>query len=216
MLVDIWSDVVCPWCYLGKRRFEAALADFEHRDAVQVHWHSFELDPNAGPASELPAAERLAGKYGMSVEDARARQTQLEQVAAAEGLEYHLDRTRGGNTFDAHRLHQLAIDRGLGDAVMERLMRAYFTDGEETSDPEVLVRLVTEAGLDADEARAVLESDRYAEEVRADEHTAARLGIHGVPFFVLGRRYGVSGAQTSDVMLQALEKAWSETEGAAA
>jgi predicted DsbA family dithiol-disulfide isomerase len=216
MLVDIWSDVVCPWCYLGKRRFESALAEFEHRDDVQVHWHSFELDPNAGPASDLPGAERLAAKYGMSVEDARARHAQLEQVAAAEGLEYHLDRTRGGNTFDAHRLHQLAIDRGLGDAVMERLMRAYFTDGEQTSDPEVLVRLVTEAGLDADEARAVLESDRYAEEVRADEHTAARLGINGVPFFVLGRRYGVSGAQTSDVMLEALEKAWSETEGAAA
>jgi predicted DsbA family dithiol-disulfide isomerase len=216
MLVDIWSDVVCPWCYLGKRRFESALAEFEHRDDVQVHWHSFELDPNAGPASDLPGAERLAAKYGMSVEDARARHAQLEQVAAAEGLEYHLDRTRGGNTFDAHRLHQLAIDRGLGDAVMERLMRAYFTDGEQTSDPEVLVRLVTEAGLDADEARSVLESDRYAEEVRADEHTAARLGINGVPFFVLGRRYGVSGAQTSDVMLEALEKAWSETEGAAA
>ena len=216
MLVDIWSDVVCPWCYLGKRRFESALADFEHRDDVQVHWHSFELDPNAGPASDRPGAERLAAKYGMSVEDARARHAQLERTAAAEGLEYHLDRTRGGNTFDAHRLHQLAIDRGLGDAVMERLMRAYFTEGELTSDPEALVRLVTEAGLDADEARAVLASDRYADEVRADEHTAARLGIHGVPFFVLGRRYGVSGAQTADVMLEALEKAWSETESGAA
>jgi predicted DsbA family dithiol-disulfide isomerase len=216
MLVDIWSDVVCPWCYVGKRRFEAALEGFEHRDEVQVHWHSFELDPSAGPASELPGAERLAAKYGMSVEEARARHTQLEDLAAGEGLEYHLDRTRGGNSFDAHRLHQLAIDRGLSDAVMERLMRGYFTEGEPIGDPEVLVRLVTEAGLDAGEARAVLASDRYAEEVRADEHTAARLGVRGVPFFVLGRRYGVSGAQTADVMLEALEKAWSETQGAAA
>jgi predicted DsbA family dithiol-disulfide isomerase len=216
MLVDIWSDVVCPWCYLGKRRFEAALENFEHRDAVQVHWHSFELDPQAGPSGDVPGAERLAAKYGMSVEDARARHVQLEETAAAEGLEYHLDRTRGGNSLDAHRLHQLAIDRGLSDAVMERLMRAYFTDGEAIDDREVLLRLVTEAGLDAGEARAVLDSDRYTEEVRADEHTAARIGIRGVPFFVLGRRFGVSGAQTPDLMLEALQKAWEETQGEAA
>jgi predicted DsbA family dithiol-disulfide isomerase len=216
MLVDIWSDVVCPWCYLGKRRLEAALARFPHRDAVQVHWHSFELDPQSGPSSDVPSAERLAAKYGMSVEDARARHAQLEELAAAEGLEYHLDRTRGGNSFDAHRLHQLAIDRGLSDAVMERLMRAYFTEGEAIDDREVLLRLVAEAGLDPEEARAVLESDRYAEDVRADEGTAARIGIRGVPFFVLGRRFGVSGAQAPDIMLQALEKAWEETQGAAA
>jgi predicted DsbA family dithiol-disulfide isomerase len=216
LMVDIWSDVVCPWCYVGKRRFEAALARFEHRDDVAVAWHSFELDPQAGPASELPGAERLAAKYGMSVEDARARHAQLEQLAAGEGLEYHLDRTRGGNSFDAHRLHQLAIERGLGDAMMERLMRAYFTEGEATGDREVLLRLATEAGLDADEARAVLESDRYSDAVREDEAVAHRIGIHGVPFFVLGRRFGVSGAQTADLMLQALDKAWSEIERTAA
>jgi len=211
LTVDIWSDVVCPWCYLGKRRFEAALERFEHRDDVDVAWHSFELDPQAGPASDLPGAERLAAKYGMSVEEARARHRQLEDLAAAEGLEYHLDRTRGGNSFAAHRLHQLAIERGLGDAMMERLMRAYFTEGEATGDPEVLLRLASEAGLDPDEARAVLGSDGYADAVREDERIAHHIGIHGVPFFVLGRRFGVSGAQTADVMLQALEKAWSET-----
>jgi predicted DsbA family dithiol-disulfide isomerase len=216
MLVDIWSDVVCPWCYLGKRRFEAALERFEHRDGVEVHWHSFELDPNAGAASDVPGAERLAAKYDMSVEEAQARHAQLEQLAADAGLEYHLDRTRGGNSFDAHRLHQLAIDRGLGDAVMERLMRAYFTDGETIGDRDTLVRVVSEAGLDPDEASEVLESDRYSDEVRADEQTAARLGIHGVPFFVLGRRYGVSGAQTADIILQALTQAWNETEAGAA
>jgi predicted DsbA family dithiol-disulfide isomerase len=216
MLVDIWSDVVCPWCYLGKRRFEAALERFEHRDAVEVHWHSFELDPQAGPSSGVAGAERLAAKYGMDVEEARARHAQLEEAAGAEGLEYHLDRTRGGNTFDAHRLHQLAIDRGLSDAVMERLMRAYFTDSEAIDDHAVLLRLVTEAGLDADDASAVLDSDRYAEEVRADEQTAARLGVRGVPFFVLGRRFGVSGAQSPEILLEALQKAWEETQGAAA
>ena len=182
---------------------------------MQVHWHSFELDPQAGPSSDTPSAERLAAKYGMPVEDARARHAQLEELAAAEGLEYHLDRTRGGNSLDVHRLHQLAIDRGLSDAVMERLMRAYFTDGEAIDDHEVLLRLVIEAGLDAGEAREVLASDRYTEEVRADEHTAARIGIRGVPFFVLGRRFGVSGAQTPDIMLEAFQKAWSETEVAA-
>jgi predicted DsbA family dithiol-disulfide isomerase len=216
MLVDIWSDVVCPWCYLGKRRFEAALENFEHRDAVEVHWHSFELDPQAGPSSDTPSAQRLAAKYGMSVHDARERHAQLEETAAAEGLEYHLDRTRGGNSLAAHRLHQLAIDRGLSDAVMERLMRAYFTDGEAIDDREVLLRLVTEAGLDADEARAVVESDRYTDEVRADEATAARIGVRGVPFFVLGRRFGVSGAQSPEIMLEALQKSWVETQGAAA
>jgi predicted DsbA family dithiol-disulfide isomerase len=212
LTVDIWSDVVCPWCYLGKRRFESALSEFEHRDAVAVAWHSFELDPNAGPAAALPGAERLAAKYGMSVEDARARHAQLEQLAAEEGLEYHLDRTRGGNSFDAHRLHQLAIERGLGDALMERLMRAYFTEGLATGDRDVLLQLAAEAGLDPDEARAVLDSDRYADAVRTDEAVAQRIGIHGVPFFVLGRRFGVSGAQTADIMLQALAKVWDETQ----
>jgi predicted DsbA family dithiol-disulfide isomerase len=215
-MVDIWSDVVCPWCYLGKRRFEAALAQFEHRDDVAVAWHSFELDPNAGPASELPGAERLASKYGMSVEDARQRHAQLEGLAAEEGLEYHLDRTRGGNSFDAHRLHQLAIERALGDAMMERLMRAYFTEGLATGDPEVLMQLAEEAGLDPVEARAVLDSDRYSDAVREDEAVAHRIGIQGVPFFVLGRRFGVSGAQSADIMLQALDKVWDETEQSAA
>jgi predicted DsbA family dithiol-disulfide isomerase len=212
LTVDIWSDVVCPWCYLGKRRFESALSEFEHRADVAVAWHSFELDPNAGPASALTGAERLAAKYGMSVEDARARHAQLEQLAAEEGLEYHLDRTRGGNSFEAHRLHQLAIERGLGDALMERLMRAYFTEGLATGDRDVLLGLAAEAGLDPDEARAVLDSDRYADAVRTDEAVAQRIGIHGVPFFVLGRRFGVSGAQTADIMLQALEKVWDETQ----
>jgi predicted DsbA family dithiol-disulfide isomerase len=207
-IVEIWSDVVCPWCYLGKRRFESALARFEHRDDVEVVWRSFELDPNAGPSSSVPPAERLAAKYGMSVEDAQANHDRLTALAAEDGLEYHLDRTRGGNTFDAHRLIQLGKARGIQDAVKERLMRAYFTENVAIDDRETLVGLAADAGLDADEARAVLASDDYADAVREDEELARRIGINGVPFFVLGRRYGVSGAQTSDVLLEALDKSW--------
>jgi predicted DsbA family dithiol-disulfide isomerase len=207
-IVEIWSDVVCPWCYLGKRRFESALARFEHRDDVEVVWRSFELDPDAGPSSSVPSAERLAAKYGMSVEDAQANHDRLTALAAEDGLEYHLDRTRGGNTFDAHRLIQLGKARGIQDAVKERLMRAYFTDNVAIDDRETLIRLAAEAGLDADEARATLASDDYADAVREDEELARRIGINGVPFFVLGRRYGVSGAQTSDVLLEALDKSW--------
>jgi len=207
-IVEIWSDVVCPWCYLGKRRFESALARFEHRDDVEVVWRSFELDPNAGPSSSVPPAERLAAKYGMSVEDAQANHDRLTALAAEDGLEYYLDRTRGGNTFDAHRLIQLGKAHGVQDAVKERLMRAYFTDNVAIDDRETLIRLAAEAGLDADEARATLASDDYADAVREDEELARRIGINGVPFFVLGRRYGVSGAQTSDVLLEALDKSW--------
>jgi predicted DsbA family dithiol-disulfide isomerase len=215
LTIEIWSDVVCPWCYIGKRRFESALERFEHRDDVTVTWRSFELDPQAERDPEGTAAERLAGKYGMSVEEAAARQAQVAALAAEEGLEYRLDRTRGGNTFDAHRLIQLAKAHGVQDMAKERLMRGYFTEGERIGDPETLVRLVSEVGVDADEARAVLASDRYADAVREDEDLARRIGINGVPFFVLGRRYGVSGAQPADALLQALEKSWEELSAAA-
>ena len=207
-IVEIWSDVVCPWCYLGKRRFESALSHFEHRDDVEVVWRSFELDPNAERNPSGTSAERLAAKYGMSPEDAAASQQRLSGLAAEVGLEYHLDRTRGGNTFDAHRLIQLGSEHGIQDAVKERLMRAYFTETVQIDDHETLVRLAAEAGLDADQARTVLASDAFADAVRDDEELARRIGINGVPFFVFGRRYGVSGAQPSDVLLEALDKAW--------
>jgi predicted DsbA family dithiol-disulfide isomerase len=208
LAVEIWSDVVCPWCYLGKRRFEAALAEFAHRDEVSVRFRSFELDPTAPATVEGPAAERLASKYGIPVEQAEASQAQLTALAAAEGLEYHLDRTRGGNTFDAHRLLQLAADRGAQPAAKERLLRAYFTESEPIGDHETLVRLVAEAGVDPDQACAVLAGDGYAEAVREDERLAQRMGIHGVPYFVLARRFGVSGAQPAELLLQALEQTW--------
>jgi predicted DsbA family dithiol-disulfide isomerase len=210
LTVEIWSDVVCPWCYLGKRRFENALAAFAERDQVEVTWRSFELDPHAPREHELGAAEHLAAKYGMSVEQARASQAQLTELAAAEGLTYDFDRTRGGNTFDAHRAIHVAASHGRQDEAKERLMRGYFTEGEPIGDPEAVARMVAEVGVDVEEARAALAGDAYADAVRADEELARRIGISGVPFFVLGRRYGVSGAQPAELLLQALERAWSE------
>jgi predicted DsbA family dithiol-disulfide isomerase len=214
MKVEIWSDVVCPWCYVGKRRFEDALARFEPQE-VDVVWRSFELDPGAPPQRELLGAEHLAHKYGMSLEQAQASQHRLTELAAAEGLEYHLDRTAGGNSFDAHRLLHLAAASGRQEALQERLLRAYFTEGEAIGRPEVLERLATDAGLEHEEVAGVLAGDRFADAVRADEHRARLLGINGVPFFAIDERYGISGAQSSDLILSALEQAWSERTEAA-
>jgi predicted DsbA family dithiol-disulfide isomerase len=210
LALEIWSDVVCPWCYVGKRRLEAALAMLPDRDDVEVRWRSFQLDPEAPPTRDVPADEHLAAKYGMSVEDARGLNAQMTELAAGEGLEYHLDRTRGGNTFDAHRLIHLGAARGIQDAVKERLMRGYFTEGEAVGDHETLVRLGADAGLDPEEARATLESDAFADDVRVDEELARRMGIQGVPYFVLNRRFGVSGAQPAEILVQAFERARQE------
>ena len=213
--VDIWSDVVCPWCYVGKRRFEAALEQFEHRDQVDVTWHAFELDPEAPRRPEGTLAESLAAKYGMSLDEAEASHANLTDLAAAEGLDYHFERAQRGNTFDAHRLIRMALESGRQDEMKERLMHAYFTDGEPIGDRDTLARLAAEVGLSEDAARAALAGGRYSSEVRGDEHTAARLGIRGVPFFVLDRRFGVSGAQPAEVLLEALNTAWGAREEAA-
>lgn len=211
MKVEIWSDVVCPWCYLGKRRFEAALAQFEHRDQVEIIWRSYQLDPNAPRSAGETLNEMLAKKYGMSVKQAAANHDRLTALGAEAGLEYHFEQAKPGNTFDAHRLIHLAASKGIQDAVKERLMRAYFTDGAAISDSETLVQIVSEVGIDADDARAVLASDAYADAVRADERRARALGIHGVPFFALDEHYGVSGAQPTELFLKVLEQAWAES-----
>jgi predicted DsbA family dithiol-disulfide isomerase len=205
LTVEIWSDVVCPWCYIGKRRFEAALTEFPHE--VETVWRSFELDPGAPATREDTATEHLAAKYGMSLEQAQASHAQMTELAAQEGLEYHFDTARGGNSFDAHRLIHFAAAHGKQAEAQERVMRAYFTESVAIADREALVALAADLGLDPDEARAVLESDAYADAVRADERLAQRIGIHGVPFFVLGRRYGVSGAQPAEILVKALEQA---------
>jgi predicted DsbA family dithiol-disulfide isomerase len=211
MNIEIWSDVVCPWCYIGKRRFETALGRFAHRDDVEVVWRSFELDPAAPPIRTGDNAERLAAKYGMTREQALANHARLTQLAAQEGLVFDFEKSRSGNSLDAHRLLHLARERGIQDAVKERLFRAYFTEGEPIGDSATLVRLVSEAGLPAADAESVLNSDAYAEDVRAEETEARELGITGVPFFVADRRYGVSGAQPAEILLQMLEQAWSDS-----
>jgi len=204
--IDLWSDVACPWCWVGKRRFERALADFEERGRVQVRWHAFELDPAA--PRELPGeisyVERLARKYRTSHERAEEMIRTMTDAGAGEGLALRFDRMRPGNTFDAHRVLHLAAEAGLADAAHERLFRAYLGEGEAIGRHDVLERLALEIGLDAADVRAVLASERFSAEVRADEQEAARRGIHGVPCFVLDGRRALSGAQPPEVLLQAL------------
>jgi predicted DsbA family dithiol-disulfide isomerase len=210
MDVEIWSDIACPWCYVGKRRFEAGLAAFEHRDDVRVTWRSFELDPHAPPDRGGERAAHLAAKYGMSREEAIAMQDQMTRVAAGEGLTFRFDLARDGNTFDAHRLLHLAGAHGLQEALEERLFRAYLGEGELIADADVLARLGLEVGLPEEAVRDVLASDRYAAEVREDERTAASLGITAVPFFVVDRRLGAAGAQPPEVLRGLLERGWAE------
>jgi predicted DsbA family dithiol-disulfide isomerase len=206
MQVEIWSDVVCAWCYIGKRRFEEALASFAGRDDVEVTWRSFELDPE-GSREPISLTRQLAEKYDIDADEAAERHARTTRTAAGVGLELHLDRALSGNTFDAHRVIHLARAKGLQAEAQERLFRAYFSEGRPISDRETLAELGGSVGLDADEVRGMLESDRFADEVREDELTASRFGITGVPFFVLDRRLAMSGAQPAEVMLAALEQA---------
>ena len=210
MNVEIWSDVVCPWCYIGKRRFERAVASFGHPGEVTVIYRSFELDPNAPAQRTGTYAGHLARKYGMTIAQAEQASQQMTQRAAADGLEFRFDLIRGGNTFDAHRLLHLAKDHGLQPEMKERLLRATFTEGLPIADKPALVRLATEAGLPAAQVQAVLDGDAYADAVRADEQQAARYGITGVPFFVADGKYAVSGAQEPEVLLQLLRRAYGE------
>ncbi|MCU1280988.1 MAG: oxidoreductase [bacterium] len=214
LAIDIWSDIVCPWCFVGKRRLEAALARFDHRDAVDVRWRSFELDPSAPRSYEGQGsyAERLSRKYGTDVAEAQRMIDRMTKTGAAEGAVLDFTRARGGNTFDAHRLLHFAAALGRQDALEERLFRACFSEGEPIADRDVLVRLAADVGLDAEQARGVLDGDAYEADVRADQAQAAELGIRGVPFFVLDGRYGVSGAQPADALLQMLERVWSDVE----
>ena len=212
MRVEIWSDVVCPWCYIGKRRFETALASFAH--PVEIVWRSYELNPNAPPVRDGSSAERVARKYGISVEQAAAQYERITDLAAAEGLDYHLDRARWGRSFDAHRLLHLARDRGIADAVKERFLAGYLQEGVAIGLPEELAPLAVAAGLDAAEVEAVLSGTAYTDEVRAEEERALEIGITGVPFFVVDGRFPISGAQDPETMLIVLERAWAKRNAA--
>jgi len=208
MKVEIWSDVVCPWCYIGKRRFEQALARFEHTDDVEVIWRSFELDPNAPSVRTESHAEHLARKYGVSMAQVEAMDARLIGEARKEGLQFHLAESKGGNTFDAHRLIHLAAESGRAGEMKERLMKAYFTEGVAIGERGELARLAVEVGLAEADVKAMLSSDRLANDVRADEARARALGISGVPFFAVDERYGVSGAQPAELLLDVLRQAY--------
>ncbi|MDT9685518.1 DsbA family oxidoreductase [Streptomyces sp. TRM76323] len=209
MRVEIWSDIACPWCYIGKARFEEGLAAFAHRDRVEVVYRSFELDPGRARGDVAPVVDMLAAKYGRTPEEARAMEEHVASVAHGQGLAYRVEGRLHGSTFDVHRLLHLAKARGRQEALLDLAYRANFAEERSVYDPEVLVRLAVEAGLDEAEARAVLaDGAAYADDVRADEREAAELGATGVPFFVLDRRYGVSGGQPAEVFTQALEQAW--------
>jgi predicted DsbA family dithiol-disulfide isomerase len=207
MKIEIWSDVICPWCYIGKRRFEMALADFAQRDDVQVIWRSFELDTQAPRQQPGTLEEMLARKYGVSPQEAAAMNARVTGVAAEIGLEYHLANARPGNTFDAHRLLHFAASRQLGDRATERIMHAYFSEALPVGDRAALARLAPEFGIAESDALAMLESDAYSDAVRADEARAAAFGISGVPFFVFDEKSGISGAQPVEVFAEALQQA---------
>jgi predicted DsbA family dithiol-disulfide isomerase len=210
MQVEIWSDVVCPWCYIGKRRLETALEKFPHRDQVEVVWRSFQLDPSVPEGETHPTLPALAAKYGAGEDAMRANMAQVEQIAAGEGLEYHLADGISGNTLRAHELLHLAAEHGLRNELKERLLHAHFVEGRSVFDVDSLVALGAEVGLDETEAREALGDRRYLAAVHQDAATAQALGATGVPFFVVDRKYGAAGAQPAELLLQILERAWAE------
>jgi predicted DsbA family dithiol-disulfide isomerase len=208
--VDIWSDVICPWCYLGKRRFERALAEFDRRDEVEVVYRSFELDPRMPRGEAQPKVPLLAAKFGKSEADVREMEAGIERLAAEDGLEYNLDGSLIGNTFDAHRVLHLAKERGVQAAATERFFRAYFTEQRSLFDVDSLAEVAVEAGLDRDEVLRILKDGTYTDAVREDIERARALGANGVPFFVLDDRYGVSGAQSTETFTAALARAFED------
>jgi predicted DsbA family dithiol-disulfide isomerase len=212
MRVDIWSDIVCPWCYIGSARFSRALADFSRRDQVDVVYRSFELDPSIPEGRATPILDVLASKYGMSQAQAQQAEARVAALAEADGLDFTADRAMG-NTFDAHRLVHLGREQGTQERVVRELYHAYFGEGRSVFDQDALVGLAAGAGLDPDGARQALENGSFGDDVRADEDEARGLGIGGVPFCVLDGKYAVSGAQPTETFAQALTQAWDSQSG---
>lgn len=208
MQVEVFSDVVCPWCYIGKRHLEQALAEFPHADDVTVTYRSYQLSPDTPKDATGTLTEMLAAKYGVSESQAQAMNDRVSGVAAEAGLEYHLEAAHPANTVDAHRLLHFASAQGKQAELKERLLAAYFTEGKRIGDAEVLVAEAEAVGLDGAAARAVLASDEYSDEVNADFSLARAFGITGVPFFVIDRKFGLSGAQPAATLRQVLEEAW--------
>ncbi len=210
MKVEIWSDVMCPFCYIGKRRFEAALAQFAHRDQVEVVWKSFQLDPYLVTDPKKSVKQQLADSKGWSLGQTDEAMAYVVNMAKEVGLTYDFDKAVVANSFDAHRFSHLAKKHKLQDEAEERLFSAYFTEGKNTADRETLVRLGTEIGLDPAETSRVLSGNDYAEDVETDIYEARQVGVSGVPFFVFDDKYAVSGAQSSALFLEVLEKVFEE------
>ncbi|WP_131106175.1 DsbA family oxidoreductase [Ornithinimicrobium sufpigmenti] len=210
MRIDVWSDLLCPFCHLGRRHLALALEEFEHADQIQVIWHSYQLDPEAPATAPGSNLDRLAEKYGVDRDQMVATQEQLAADAAEVGLDYRWQDTVPGNSYDAHRIIHFARFQGLEEAVTGRIMRAWFTEGRAIGDQNVLIELATEAGLDPQDVRGVLAQDSFGTEVRADIDLATRIGISAVPTFVLDQKFGVTGVQPVETMLGALRYAWDD------
>jgi predicted DsbA family dithiol-disulfide isomerase len=207
MKIEIWSDVICPFCYIGKRKLEDALARFPGRDQVEVEWKSFQLAPDAVTDPTRSAVQNLAEKKGWTLEFTRQAMASVVERAQSAGLAFDYERATVANTFDAHRLAHFAASQGCGDEMHERLFSAYFSEGRNVGDPESLAALAADIGLPATEVREVLASNRFEDEVRRDIDFAQRIGINGVPLFVFDRKYAVSGAQDTEIFLEALRRA---------
>lgn len=212
MKVEIWSDVMCPWCYIGKRRFEKALEQFPQKDRIEVEWKSFQLNPDMKTDPDKSIVEYLAETKGMTVDHAEKMLDHVTGIAEEVGLEYHMDKTVLANSFDSHRFIQFAKKNKVGDAAEEQLFHAYFTEGKNTADHATLIDLGTKIGLDAAAVKSVLDSNQFAGEVRQDIYEAQQVGVRGVPFFVLDRKYAVSGAQQTETFLGALQQSFQEWE----
>lgn len=212
MKVEIWSDIICPFCYIGKRRFEKALKNFAHNDQVEIVWRSFQLDPNLDPVPGTSVHEYLAARKGISVQEATEMNAYMAGVAKEEGLDYDFDKAVRTNTRDAHRFTHLAATVGKQDEAEEKLFSAYFIEGKDIGNPETLAQIGKEIGLQAEAVREMLQSEAYKADVRAEQQEAQQIGVGGVPFFVFDRKYAVSGAQPADVLRQVLERTWQEAE----
>ena len=210
MKIEIWSDVVCPFCYIGKRKIEKALDKFPHKDKVEIEWKSFQLNPDQETNPHITTVEHLAQTKGWSLEQTREITANVENMAAAQGLEFDFDKAVVANTKNAHRLIHLATEWGKGGEMKERLLSAYFSEGKNVDDAATLISLAKEVGLAEEEVKKMLESDQFKQAVDQDIYESRQLGVKGVPFFVLDRKFGISGAQPDSVFDQTLEKAWAE------
>lgn len=206
--IEIWSDVMCPFCYIGKRKFESALQKFQNKNQVKVIWKSYLLDPALVSDSSKSIHQHLANSKGWTLDYAKEMSDYVSAMAKEVGLDYHMDQVKVANTFDAHRLIQLAKQKNKGDHMEEALFKAYFTEGKNLADPEVLKAIASGIGIETEETEAMLKSKTLAKEVLEDLKAAEEIGVTGVPFFVFNRKFAVSGAQSPETFLNALKKAW--------